>query len=501
MVVECPECTTTFQLPLERLSARGSKVRCSKCGHTFRVRLTADGDAEVFYKNEGVADPPTQDLSDLFEESLPENLDDVFPGMNAGSDDDEVRRTMIGLPMAERKQPKSKSAAPDYNPFPFAAAKSSLPALDEPSIDLFDGADPSFVEEVPDPFKGAFQPAASSDSQPQIASRERHGTPVGGPATPDPKASFDIESTAYKPSPVVTPKFATALPDVPLPASQHAQANDMFGSVEDMIDPSFGQDTPTFDPNLGKVVESAPAPQPASRPAPAPRVAPGPPPAAVSQPPSAGAPRPRALTDVDDIAPHRIGGGGFQKFVNFLFLLVIAVAGLLGFIAFKTDGLLDFKHIDHMLAVAFEGKTYEPRAEWIPEPVAEVAAASSEPMIAQNIFARVIRLGRKDAVLVVSAEVVNQTQDEITGAKARILLLDENHKVLRESTVATGRTIPVEEISRAKSIEQIRDLSPDTAKAIASGDVQPIQAIFFDVPQRVIDDLDVGVRVELISPE
>ena len=37
MIVTCPQCQTRFRIPDERVTAKGVKVRCTRCRHTFRV--------------------------------------------------------------------------------------------------------------------------------------------------------------------------------------------------------------------------------------------------------------------------------------------------------------------------------------------------------------------------------------------------------------------------------------------------------------------------------
>lgn len=518
MVVECPECGTSFQLPTDRLSTKGSKLRCSKCGHTFRVRLDAQGEVEIFYKekNETAADPPTQELSDLFDDPdgfdamfskagqvrvHPDESDDVDPrstvvgrptsGRTASADSDSANRTAFGPP-ASVEEPRSKSASQSYNPFPFAGAVKTT-GLQEPSINLFDDEDDvpaeSAFSPTADPFGDAFSATPSQEAPPALqASTPKISAPPSAVLKPS-QPSMPIESTGYKP-------FGVALPDAPEP--QQAQGADLFGSVEDMVDPSFGEETPSFDPNLGRVV----APPAAAAP---PRTM-GPPTGQrpAMAPPSAAPPKPQAAPvvgglEIDSIAPHRIGGGGFQKFVNFLFLLFIAVASLLGFIAFKMDGLLDFKNVDQMLSVAFEGKTYEPRKEWVSAPL-PAEPVPVEPIITENVFARVYSIGRRDSLLVVSGTLRNQTASEVAATRARVILLDASQKVVAESTVSSGRVIPSSEFAGAKSLEEVRGLSPDNAKAIAANASQPIQAIFFDLPQHVLDNPDLALRVEIITP-
>ena len=37
MIVKCEQCQTRFKIPDEKVTDKGVKVRCTKCGHTFRV--------------------------------------------------------------------------------------------------------------------------------------------------------------------------------------------------------------------------------------------------------------------------------------------------------------------------------------------------------------------------------------------------------------------------------------------------------------------------------
>jgi predicted Zn finger-like uncharacterized protein len=42
MIVTCPQCQTRFRIPDDRVTAKGVKVRCTRCRHTFRVSRPAD---------------------------------------------------------------------------------------------------------------------------------------------------------------------------------------------------------------------------------------------------------------------------------------------------------------------------------------------------------------------------------------------------------------------------------------------------------------------------
>ncbi|MGZ5957960.1 MAG: zinc-ribbon domain-containing protein, partial [Myxococcaceae bacterium] len=37
MIIACRQCQTRFKVPDGKVTARGLKVRCSRCGHTFRI--------------------------------------------------------------------------------------------------------------------------------------------------------------------------------------------------------------------------------------------------------------------------------------------------------------------------------------------------------------------------------------------------------------------------------------------------------------------------------
>ncbi|MGO8970213.1 MAG: zinc-ribbon domain-containing protein [Myxococcaceae bacterium] len=42
MIVTCPQCQTRFRIPDEKVTAKGVKVRCTRCRHTFRVSRPAE---------------------------------------------------------------------------------------------------------------------------------------------------------------------------------------------------------------------------------------------------------------------------------------------------------------------------------------------------------------------------------------------------------------------------------------------------------------------------
>ena len=507
MIVECPECSTRFSLPPDRVTTRGSKVRCSKCNHTFRVRLGSAGTAEVYYKNEGVADPPTQDLADLFDESFAEDLDLGFSNTLFSSPgntedpvaDDEVdpRKTMIGLPSTNREEGRSKSAAPDYNPFPFAPVKAAAkpepvektpaPAAPVGGIDLFDGGTAALpavkAQAMVDPFADVFDEVEKTDAP----------APVLAASTPT--LSRASAPSPVEPKPTYKKPLMSSLPLDDLPDEHEIlgnQASD-FGPAEDLVDPSFGQEN-FYDPNAA---EEAPAPAPApvrAAPRPAGRPAPA---AAKQQPKRAPAPRPVDLSDEFDAAPHRIGGGGFQKFVNFIFILILAVVAVLGYVAFRTNGILDFGQFDNMMDVLVEGKAYTPRDEWVKAAPAPAPVEPANPISAENVFSRLLPVGKKDSILVVSGDVANAGGKTSEPVKIRVMLLDDQQKVLGEMNTVSGRIIDFDALAGAQTTEEVAQLSPASPKGVEANASTPFMAVFTDPPARARENKAILVRVEL----
>lgn len=509
MIVRCPECDTAFNLPDSKVTTKGSKVRCSRCSHTFRVRLSDEGTAEAFYKNEGVADPPTQELGEhLFEESVAEELEDAFeqsvkksdvgqgPGVEVDQDEEEVdeeaaRRTQMGIPVQSREETpnpfQSKSAQSDFIPFPLAGKAQKAEEPEEPAeegIDLFEGEEPlppesEATEDRQDPFAGAFEENAA----PQEEALQAQSGP--GPAGP----------RKFQPPPSAAPAAQTT-PREEKP-DPFAGTGGEFGDPEDLVDPDFGKDTPQFDPNTGQV----------DKPAPAPAAAPTPnrPAAAQPRPQPAPEPVPQATrTEVEDwdVAPHKIGGGGFQKFSNFLLLLLIVLIAFVGVVAGMAGGFVDFTKPQHMLDVAFKGTEFEPRDDWKSPPPPPPAPVPEEPVEVEDVFATVISLDKrgKEQVLVVRGTARNATSEEIPKASIRVMILDANEKILREQTMDAGRTVPLEDLKALESTADVGGLPFESAKAIPAGGNVEFMAIFSDIPEAVSREERVTYRLEVVEP-
>lgn len=511
MIVRCPECETAFNLPDNKITPRGSKVRCSRCSHTFRVRLGDDGGPEIFYKNEGVADPPTQELGDhLFDEGFTDDLDDAFeesirPSEAVDESDEESdpeedigRSTMMGLPAQSREESdspfKSNRTSGDFIPFPLAGKAKKTPQAETESdpnsgIDLFDGEEPAPPESEAtedDPFEGAFESNETTGSDDILQ-------PRSGPRAAPPQSFQPPPSAAPAPAPKATPAPDAQNDDHDIFSGQQGE----FGPADDLVDPEFGQDTPHFDPESGPTA----APPAKARPAPKQPASTGPKPAPKPKPkPVAQASEP--VVEDWDVAPHTVGGGGFQKFANFVLIVLICAAAFIGVIVFQSDGVVDFTRFDHMLSVAFEGEEFEPREAWIPPPPPPVAPEVENAIEVENAFASLIPIGRRgeSQVLIVNGVARNATDGSIERARLRVMILDDKGKVLREETVAAGRTVAFEDISGLSSTAAIDGLALNEAVAVPAEGAVEFMAIFKEVPAAVLEHRKVDYRIEVVEP-
>jgi hypothetical protein len=209
------------------------------------------------------------------------------------------------------------------------------------------------------------------------------------------------------------------------------------------------------------------------------------------------APPVRAIAEAEFDAPHRIGGGGFQKFINFVLILILAVVAVLGYIAFRTGGVLDFGQFDNMMEVLVEGKPYTPRKEWIPAVAPVPVVEAPKPLVAVNVVGRLLPLGKKDAVFVVTGDILNESGDPKEPAKVRVMLLDDQQRVLAELEATTGRVLEFEDIAGSKNAAEIKALSPSSPKGINAGAQTPFMAVFTDPPAAAREHRALNLRVEI----
>lgn len=582
MIVRCPECSTGFKLPKDKITTKGVKLRCSKCSHVFRIRSTDDGDTEIFYTDaeDGPPESSPDEKDDVVEDAVGSKTQFGMPNVNkddAGADSDDAdadSEDTQAEPEHEESGAASRSANPDYNPFPHAGDSikpktesrfdSSTGALkqdesqDEPAqsdddveadpmadddIDLFDedDEDDDFVIED-DPFEGAF------DDQNEEGETEKT-MQAPGPAAARGEDSGEIsehddveESTIDEPSEAAQKQEAQKpqMDEVPTDddsAFWSQQQETGFGSAEDMVDPEFGEDGAYFDPQHGKIDRTSKGQdKPGTAPSPAKNGPPssgrpssakpqsGPPKSSGStavkgdrrnqrasaqsetpssneeqQSPGTASANKKTSWDVEQpIEPHTVGGSGMQKVANFVLITLIVVALFVATVAVLAGGFIDFKRLPHTLEVAFQGKDFQPREAWIPEPPKVTAPPVEDPIRFEGVVGNVLGEG-EDQMLAIRGRVKNADNAPYEGIRVRAMLQDVNGRVVTEQEGNVGTRLSLEDLVAAESVEELQQLMPQQSPSLEPNASQPFTIVFPKIPARLRKSAELSYKVELAS--
>ncbi len=589
MIVRCPECSTGFKLPKDKITTKGVKLRCSKCSHVFRIRSTDDGDTEIFYTDaeDGPPEGSSDDQEDVVEDSVGSQTQFGMPNVNkdggdAGSDDAEADSDDAHAEPEEDGEdsgPASRSARPDYNPFPHAGDSikpktesrfdSSTAALEqdasegEPAqtdagaeadpvanddIDLFDeddDGDDLVIED--DPFEGAF------DDQDQGGETEKTMQAPGPAAahnedSEETSEQDDVEDPAMDETSEAAQKQEADKPQMDeIPTDDDSafwsqQQETGFGSAEDMVDPEFGEDGAYFDPQQGKMDQPSqnqtsksqdkPSPGPSSaksgppsskgprgaKPKSAPPKSSG----AASdksgrdsqkasaqsgsqssrgeqQSPSTGSANKKTSWDVEQpIEPHTVGGSGMQKVSNFLLITLIVVGLFFAVVAVLAGGVIDFQRLPHTLEVAFQGKDFQPRDAWIPEPPRVTAPPVEDPIRFQGVVGNVVGEG-EEQMLAIRGRVKNADSAPYEGVRVRAMLQDVNGRVVTEQEANVGARVSLDDLVAAESVEELQSLMPKQSPSLEPDSSQPFTIVFPKIPARLRKSAELSYKVELAS--
>lgn len=479
MIIRCPECSTGFNLPDDRITPDGTKLKCSKCEHVFRVRSSdEEEDFEIYYK----------------------------PGDNEEKGKKKKKKRKKKSPLSGGGldlKPKKSSAFGD------------LDDDEEEEMEAFDSAFDD--DEEATELEGAIEEESQADDESSgFTPPPDGGSPSGGAAA---SAQEEDEAEALQGS------------------------GSAFGDPQDHVDPSFGKEGPVFDPAKGKVEaeqkddggqnteqaaspsQKASSPSPSSGPSGPPKGASGPPTGASGPPPTAakasGAPptsqamkapsdegggspntqqQAAVLTgdwDVDDLAAHKIGGSTGMKIVTFLLLLTLVVVGFLGVVTMRNDGFIDFHAFSDMVEVAFGDGEYEPRAEWAMEAPDTIVVQPSDPVVVEGAHGELVSVGRNEQIFVVQGMVRNHDDSRVHDVELRAMLTTVEGRPMREIAAVVGDDPPIGEFRELGSVDDVDELLTGRGATIESGGVTPFTMVFTDLPQRVVDGERYAFRVEV----
>ena len=267
MIVKCASCQTRFKIGDDKVTEKGVKVRCTKCGTVFVVRK-GDEQGTGPAPSSRSKTPPAQDsvgsLDDLF--SLPSlgTTSAVPPGPSTTAPAPGLDDPFAGFLAGPAPSPKSDlmpgefalaSAPADHGVSSPSGASLAAPAGATPMSDLL-GLETAWPAAAPSPTS---KPPRSSPSKPPRTAGSR-------PPRPPPDASDPFEAAL---DPLGSPASIHPPPD---PFANLASTLDGPEAGPDaasfgLTDGSGSQADPNFDPLAGLSLDPASVPQTGEEPA------------------------------------------------------------------------------------------------------------------------------------------------------------------------------------------------------------------------------------------
>ncbi len=488
MIVQCEQCQTRFKIPDERVTEKGVKVRCTKCGNTFRV-TKAGGTAPA-------AAP-----------------DDPFARFASAESADPTKRTLELKAMPAGTLPPSPvapSAPPASSAFDFS---SLVPGPPPPAAPPPGGAAPLFDFSALVPPSGAGAPTAAPVPPPAAGtgalafdfSGLTAPPPPPGPA-PKPvrqeaKAaestpSFDFSSLGSGPPPPPPPSVPTPNTAPAHAASPQANADALNGALPElnlgsapkpasqaMLNSLFGDDEagpPRPSPTTTQAVRDelfdmpAPSPEPDSGPTTIERIELG------TDKDAAGVPLARLSPPRQNVAlPVPVASSrrtALGIFVNVVIALVLLAAIVLVGNALANDGRLDAKALS-------------------PERLVELLSPP-KALIPLDISNGLYQTKAGRPLFYVRGQIDNRT-DGASRAKVVVSLMNGEQVVRSGETVAGVAPSPEElfGLSRVDELEALQAKLRAKAVDVPPGGQAPFVMAFFEYPPD-LSEFRVKVAVE-----
>lgn len=254
MIVQCPNCSTKYNLPEDKIPDAGIKVQCSKCGHQFKAEKPKPEpvapvvepviEAEQAAAPEPPAEQPEQQPSEP-EDEIEAMLDGNAPAPEEDPGDafDAALEDMADAeePVAEEEPPAAEPAGAD------AAIPDDLP---DGMDDLFDDVEEPAADEAPpaDPGEDAPEELATeedavADAVDAVAEQEADGTLFDDKEPEDTADDLFAEMTAEadaepEPAPATGEEASDLFPDTGGSFGEESEA----ASESDLEDDLFSDD-------------------------------------------------------------------------------------------------------------------------------------------------------------------------------------------------------------------------------------------------------------------
>jgi predicted Zn finger-like uncharacterized protein len=251
MIVKCEQCQTKFKIPDDKVTDKGVKVRCTKCGHTFRV--TKESAVPASGALPPAPPPPPAPKTVTLDSADPFSR---FGQPNALPKEAQTRPGVFALGVEASRMPDLGRPPVAPPPAPPRAALPPIPAPQAGAPSPFDfgslvppTAAPPVTAPAPAPFDFSSLVAASPPSSPK---------PAAGPApfdfsaltAPPPPAPAAVAIPAPRTSPPARPidappmsfDFSAGLGPPPAPAAPPAPppSGGAFGLLGDLPPPPTG---------------------------------------------------------------------------------------------------------------------------------------------------------------------------------------------------------------------------------------------------------------------
>ncbi|MBL9038958.1 MAG: zinc-ribbon domain-containing protein [Archangium sp.] len=213
MIVKCEQCQTRFKIPDEKVTEKGVKVRCTKCGHTFRVAKESSADAatgqipalqtstQVAYVPPGSSDtvltvrpPPADPFSAFGTGQAPIAPEATRPGVFALGVE-ATRLPNFSPPSAPRSVPATSA------PFDFSTL---IPTAPPPAVR------PAPTRSIPAVPPAVVPPVSGGPRQPTVQPAPFDFSALGPPSTAPAAGSAPFDFSALGPSAPPPPRVAAA---------------------------------------------------------------------------------------------------------------------------------------------------------------------------------------------------------------------------------------------------------------------------------------------------
>lgn len=209
MILTCEKCATRFRLDESRLPAKGARVRCSRCKHSFFVRAPGVSAAEAI-------DAVAAEAARTAQPSKPEIAWDLEDGADPGSTLQRARPAAVAEPSGDLD---------DESEWRF---EDEMPELGDSgaSLDLPNGEAPALAA-APDPNESSFAALGDPESWDLLSSSDSGSapaaaaTPIGGLQVPPVRERRETTAAVEEaPSHARVPEAVRSEPRVEAPAAR-----------------------------------------------------------------------------------------------------------------------------------------------------------------------------------------------------------------------------------------------------------------------------------------